>query len=395
MSASATIIFAKQALINGVWTKSVKVDIHDSTIREVTIGADPRLIAQPFTTVAYLTPSYVDLQVNGGAGVLLDQAVTADDILTVAKAHQPFGTGALLPTLITNNTSTMLNMANAVSAVLHEPDVDVLGVHFEGPWLATAKKGIHLTKHIRPPSDQELQCITRKDIGKVMVTLAPEMVPIDIIQDLVQQGVVVSLGHTNAQSDSALAAIAAGASGFTHLYNAMSGFSGRAPGVIGAALSDLSTYAGMIVDLHHVHPTSLRAAMHAKGTDYSVLVTDAMAHVGSVKTRLPYFDLNIQREGDKLTTPDGSLAGSCLTMHQAVQNTVTHCAQPWATAVKMASLNPLKWLGLTHLGDIASGLQANLLGCSTDQSRLDNTICDTPNLHITEHWVKGKCIYER
>jgi N-acetylglucosamine-6-phosphate deacetylase len=401
---SDSTIFAKHALIEGQWRKNTVVTITNSKIASIMCDASSTLSAQSTWQVEYLTPSYIDVQVNGGGGILLGDQVTPDDLLTVAKVHQAFGTGALLPTLITNHSAAMERMADSTAAVIAQQtqantpnNTHILGVHFEGPWLASAKKGIHLAQHIRPPSDRELQCVTRTDMGKVKITLAPESVSVDVIQDLVNQGVIVSLGHTNADIDTTLAAIAAGASGFTHLFNAMSGFTGRAPGVLGAALSHQGTYAGLIMDLHHVHPASIQAAIHAKGLAYSVLVTDAMGHVGANVETLPYFDLSITRSEDKLTTPNGSLAGSCLTMHQAVCNTLTHCAVNWEQAIAMASLHPANWLGLDDIGAIRVGYIANLLGSSLSQDETDlpctpPTITPPKNTQpiITHHWVRGQ-----
>ena len=211
------------------------------------------------------------------------------------------------------------------------------------------------------------------------------------LADLVEQGVIVSLGHTNAAIDTTLAAIAAGASGFTHLFNAMSGFTGRAPGVLGAALSDQQTYAGLIMDLQHVHPSSIQAAINAKGLEYCVLVTDAMGHVGAEEDTLPYFDLSITRHGNKLTTPDGSLAGSCLTMHQAVCNTVAHCSVTWEQAIAMASLHPARWLGLSNIGAIRVGYSANLLGLSRTQIPPTETASSAlTHATISHHWCNGQ-----
>jgi N-acetylglucosamine-6-phosphate deacetylase len=399
--ASDTTIFAEYALIDGQWRKNTVVTITNSKIASIMCDVSSIQASQSSWQVEYLTSSYIDVQVNGGGGILLGEYVTPDDLLSVAKVHQAFGTGALLPTLITNNSDAMERMADSTAAVISQQtqsyaagNTHILGVHFEGPWLANAKKGIHLAEHIRPPTDRELQCVTRPDIGKVKVTLAPESVSVDVIQDLVAQGVIVSLGHTNADIDTTLAAIAAGASGFTHLFNAMSGFTGRAPGVLGAALSNQHTYAGMIMDLHHVHPASIQAAIHAKGLAYSVLVTDAMGHVGADVDTLPYFDLSITRAGDKLTTPDGSLAGSCLTMHQAVCNTLSHCDVTWEQAIAMATIHPSNWLGLDDIGAIRVGYIANLLGLSLPlvEPGLPNTISINTQPTISHHWVKGQYV---
>ena len=378
----STTIIAQHILIQGKWLANQEITLNDGVISHIqSISFDE--ITHHHDAYEYIIPSYIDVQVNGGGGELFTQQVTPDQIEYVAKVHQRFGTGAMLPTLITNDIQAMQHMANAVAHCVNEParDVDILGVHFEGPWLASAKKGIHLDRFIRAPSDAELACVLRQDLGKVMVTLAPETVPVDIIHELVAQGVIVSLGHTNADADTTLAALEAGASGFTHLFNAMSGLSGREPGVLGAALSHHGSFASLIMDGQHVSPISIQAALNAKGIEHSVLITDAMGHVGSDNLTQPYFDLSITQNGKQLTTPDGSLAGSCLTMHEAVLNTVQHCNVSMQEAILMATHSPANWLGVADRGRIDVGQQANLIALTPSNT--------SHTWQISAHWIKG------
>lgn len=325
--------------------------------------------------VHYLVPSYIDLQVNGGGGVLLQEGVKPADVLKVVSAHSEFGSGFILPTLITNSYLAMQQCADAVIQAREQTSA-VLGVHFEGPWLAKAKKGIHLEQHIRAPSDAELALISDVQLGKVLITLAPETVPVDVITDLVARGVVISLGHSNASHEQVLAAIEAGASGFTHLYNAMSGLQGRDPGMVGVALGEESTFAGLIVDHHHVNPYAVRLAYKHKSFEHLCLVTDAMAHVGSSNHVLPYFDTQITQRDGKLTTPEGALAGSCLTMHEAVLNLHRDIGVPLEHSMIMASRTPANWLGLYEYGRIGIDMRASLLGINSE-------------LLITSHWRDG------
>ena len=326
----------------------------------------------------YLIPSYIDLQLNGGGGVLLQNGITTEDVLSVVSAHSQFGSGFIMPTLITNSYRTMQQCAEAIVHAKGQTGA-VLGVHFEGPWLSTAKKGIHIEDYIRPPSDAELALITDARLGKVLITLAPETVPVDVIADLVGRGVIVSLGHSNATHEQVLAAIDAGASGFTHLYNAMSGLQGRHPGMVGVALGEARTYAGIIVDHHHVNPYAVRLALHSKSHERLCLVTDAMAHAASSHKVLPYFDTQITQQDGKLTTPDGSLAGSSLTMHEAVLNMHRDIGVPLAQSIIMATRTPANWLGLYELGRIGIHNRANLLALNSD-------------LGITWHWRDGELV---
>lgn len=331
----------------------------------------------------YVYPNYVDLQVNGGGGILFTEHTNSTDIKQVSRVHASSGTGAMLPTLITHHQAAMENMADMIASVIAEQaesqrlSSGILGVHFEGPWLSKVKKGIHLEAHIRAPSDVELACVTRQDLGQVLLTLAPETVPVDVIADLVKQGVTVALGHSNATVEQTLAALAAGASGFTHLYNAMSGLQGRNPGVLGAALGESDTFAGIIADGHHVSPYAIKLAYQNKGSDKLVLVTDAMAHAGYAADVLPYFATEITRQGNRLTTPDGALAGSCLTMHEAVLYMHEIVGIELFECVKMAASTPLDWLGVPHFNGIKEGHRANFIALDSE-------------LAIQANWCEGR-----
>ena len=388
-------IFAKHAFLpdSSDWQKDVLVTLDGPTITAVKhIQVDERQDAKLSANLQYefLIPNYVDLQVNGGGGILFAEDTLASDLKKVAAVHAQYGSGALLPTLITHNQTAMHNMANVVASVLSEsprglnyaePVNGILGVHFEGPWLSTAKKGIHLAEHIRAPSDAELSCVTRGDLGKVLLTLAPETVPVDVIQDLVKQGVTVAIGHSNATLEQTLAALEAGATGFTHLYNAMSGLQGRNPGVLGAALGEQETFAGIIADGHHVSTYALQLAYQTKSADKLVLVTDAMAHAGCNEDVLPYFSTQITRQDNRLTTPDGALAGSCLTMHEALLHMHKNVGIKLFDCVKMGACSPLDWLGMSHFNAIEKGRSASFIG-------LDSTLA------IQAHWCEGNQVIQ-
>jgi N-acetylglucosamine-6-phosphate deacetylase len=262
----------------------------------------------------------------------------------------------------------------------------IVGIHFEGPHLSLAKKGIHSAMHVRPVSDADLAVITRKNIGKVLVTIAPENVPPDIIKELVNNGVCVSLGHSGADINTVLKAIDAGALCFTHLFNAMSGLTAREPGMISAALSDKRISAGLIADLHHVHPYNCKLAYQCIGPGRLMLVTDAMAHVGSDMQTLPWLDSTITKAQDKLTLDDGSLAGSCLDMASAVENMFTLLSQGMQSSeqqlllsdvLNMASTTPANLVGLTHLGKLMPGYQADFITLSQD-------------FKVNDSWIKGE-----
>lgn len=323
-----------------------------------------------------LVPGFIDVQVNGGGGVLFNQHRSASALERIMAAHREHGTTALLPTLITDSYSAMHDAAAAMKAAKAEGIPGIIGVHFEGPWLSTARKGVHSEQFIRPPSADEIALLSDPALGTVMVTVAPENVSVEVIKKLSAAGIKVFLGHSDASAAQVNAALDAGAIGFTHLYNAMSPLQSRAPGMVGVCLAR-DCYAGLIVDGYHVDPQACQVAFRAKGKKQMMLVTDAMALAATDATEVPFFDTRIVRDGDKLTTPDGTLAGSCLTMIDAVRNTVQRCAVSLADAVEMASLTPARMLGLDHmLGSIEVGKQADFMLLDSE-------------LNIVQLWQQG------
>ena len=184
----------------------------------------------------FVVPGFIDLQVNGGGGALFNDSPSLKNIQTIITAHSKFGTTAMLPTLITDKITVMEKAADAMAEAIAEKVPGIIGIHFEGPHLSVAKKGAHIEEHIRPISSQEWKVLERKDIGQILVTLAPETVNAEDITRMVFLGIKVCLGHTNADFKTAQKALDAGADGFTHLFNAMSPIQGREPGVTGCLL---------------------------------------------------------------------------------------------------------------------------------------------------------------
>ena len=363
-------ILAENVLINGNWEKDQVLTIKEGVITHIEALPDSKKQREeiPERVSNRLIPGYIDTQVNGGGGVMFNHAPTFKSIEIMAKAHRKFGTTTLFPTLITDDITTIESAANAVSEAIESGHPSVEGIHFEGPHLSVEKKGVHLSKYIRPLTDRELATYTRKDLGKVMITVAPENTSFDVIRDLVNQGVIVALGHSNAPFDVVEKAIEAGATGFTHLYNAMSPFTSREPGMVGAALLSNNT-CGIIVDHQHLHPKAVELAFKTKGPSQLMLVTDAMAHVGADEDVIDFFDTHITRVGNKLTTPDGTLAGSCLDMHGAVINCINDIEISLEDASYMASATPSVFMGIKEkLGSIAVGQRANFVELSEDNA---------------------------
>ncbi|WP_105104495.1 N-acetylglucosamine-6-phosphate deacetylase [Microbulbifer pacificus] len=326
-----------------------------------------------------LAPGLIDVQVNGGGGALFNNDTSVNALGKMSEAHARFGTTGFMPTLITDQVDVMQEAADAVSAALKEGVPGVRGVHFEGPHLSTPKKGTHEEKFIRPLSDAELAIYARDDLGLKMVTLAPENVPPEDVAKLVSLGVKVCLGHSNADGKTAAAAIAAGATGFTHLYNAMSPLHSRDPGMVGTALISDGCWCGLIADGHHVSPEAMILAMKAKPRGKIMLVTDAMSLVGSEEMSFPLFERIVTRDGDKLTSTTGELAGSHLDMIGAVRNIRDWCGVELTEALRMASLYPAQYLG-TNAGRIVAGAPADMI-------LIDDT------LQVQKTWIGGREVF--
>lgn len=309
-----------------------------------------------------LLPGFIDTQVNGGGGVLFNDAPTVDTIATMAAAHRRFGTTGLLPTLISDDLSVVERAIAAVDEAIEAGVPGVLGIHIEGPFLSYARRGIHDASRLRTIDRDAIALLGSAKRGRTLVTLAPECVAPEDIAALVEAGVIVAAGHSEADYDTVRNAIGTGITGFTHLFNAMSPLVNRAPGMTGAALEDDRTTAGLIVDGHHVHPAVIRIALKAKGYERLMLVTDAMALTGIDEDRFVLQGREIRRVGDRLVDAEGTLAGSTLTMTGAVRNMIAQTGIDLRHAVAMASATPAAFLGLSgETGAIAPGLSANLI----------------------------------
>jgi N-acetylglucosamine-6-phosphate deacetylase len=329
-----------------------------------------------------VVPGYIDLQVNGGGGALFNDSPSVENLKTIMSAHAKFGTTAMMPTLITDKFEVMQQAADAIAQALSEGVPGIVGIHFEGPHLSIEKKGTHCADYIRPISDDEWQVLSRQDIGQIIVTLAPENVSAEDVTRMVELGIKVCLGHTNADYQTTQRAIDAGASGFTHLFNAMSPLQGREPGVVGAALLNNNTSCGLIVDGFHVDYASCKLAIQAKPQGKVFLVTDAMPPVGTNQTQFALYDRTVYVDNGKLTSTTGELAGSSLTMASAVKNTHQGLGIELGEAIRMASLYPAEYLYQNQSvvrGELIQGKQADMVVLNDD-------------LSVKETWIAGEKI---
>jgi N-acetylglucosamine-6-phosphate deacetylase len=344
------------------------------------IAIDQDISNSDVTVDGLVAPGYIDLQVNGGGGALFNESPSVDNLKIIMSAHAKFGTTAMMPTLITDKVEVMQQAAEAIAQAIDEAVPGIIGIHFEGPHLSVEKKGTHCADYIRPISDAEWKILSRQDIGQIMVTLAPETVSAQDVSRMVKLGIKVCLGHTNADYQTAQQAIDAGASGFTHLFNAMSPLQGREPGVVGAALLNNHTSCGLIVDGFHVDYASCKLAIQAKPQGKVFLVTDAMPPVGTDQTQFALYDRTVYVDNGKLTSTTGELAGSSLDMASAVKNTHQKLGIELSESMRMASLYPAQYLYQNQTvirGELTQGKQADMVVLNDD-------------LSVKETWISGE-----
>ncbi len=329
-----------------------------------------------------LAPGLVDLQVNGGGGVLFNHAPSVDTLRTMAAAHRRFGATGFLPTLISDTQEAMERAVEAAAAAMAEGVPGVLGIHLEGPFLNPAARGIHAERHLRAPAKRDVEWLcalpARLNGGRVLLTVAPEIVGPKTIRRLADAGLIVFGGHSAAGYREVRAALDAGLRGFTHLFNAMSPFTSREPGMVGAALEDAASWVGLIADGHHVHPASLAVAVRAKPRGRSLLVTDAMATVGAPGASFDWDGRTVTAADGCCRLPDGALAGSDLDMIAAVRNIARFTGLERFEALRMASAYPAAALGLDgELGAIRPGHRARFI-------ELDDA------LNVRRSWIDGE-----
>ncbi len=325
-----------------------------------------------------IVPGLIDLQVNGGGGVLLNNSPTPEGIATICAAHARFGTTAVMVTLITDAPGVT---AQAIAAARGAGQVPgCLGLHLEGPHLALSRKGTHDPALIRPMEAEDLALLTTaaRALPFLICTLAPESVSPAQVAALAQAGAVVSLGHTDCTAETAAVYAAAGARMVTHLFNAMSPLQHRTPGLVGAALDDGRLSCGLIADGFHVADAALRVALRAKaGPGRVFLVSDAMSTIG---TDLPGFTLNgrqIFRRGGRLTLADGTLAGADIALIDAVRHCHLTLGLPLEEALSLATSAPAAALGLADRGHLRPGAAADFVAL-------------TPDVRAAGTWIGGR-----
>ncbi|PKR54300.1 N-acetylglucosamine-6-phosphate deacetylase [Thalassospira marina] len=325
-----------------------------------------------------LAPGFIDVQVNGGGGILLNHTPSVDGIRQITAGHRQFGTTAMLPTLITDTREKMLAAIEAVKNAIDEGVPGIVGIHLEGPYLNTERKGVHDANIIRPMEEDAIEVLSSLPNGRILVTMAPEKAKPGTIEKLCANGVLVCAGHTAGTYDDIQKAIGEGLRGFTHLFNAMSPLAHREPGVAGAAIADKDTWCGLIADGYHVHPAAMQVAVRAKQTGKIMLVTDAMPTVGSKTKRFVLGGEEIIAIDGRCALADGTLAGSDLDMISAVKNSVEMIGVDLGEALRMASLYPAAFLKLDDCkGKIMPGFDADMV------------LFDPQTYQVKHTWISG------
>lgn len=331
-----------------------------------------------------IVPGFVDLQVNGGGGVMLNDAPTVEGLRTICAAHARFGTTALLPTLITDTPETTAAVIAAGRQAIDASVPGFLGLHLEGPHLSLGRKGAHDPSLIRPmeQADLELLLSCSGAFPAMMITVAPENATEAQVSRLAEAGFVVSLGHTDAAFETALRYAEAGARTVTHLFNAMSPLGHREPGMVGAALNVGGLHAGLIADGIHVHPAAMAIAIKAKqGPGRIFVVTDAMSPIGTDLTSFTLNGREILRRDGRLTLADGTLAGADIDMLASVRLLHGTLGLAIEEVLRMVSAYPAEAAGVAdRKGRLAPGLDADFVAL-TDDLRMKST------------WIDGSCVY--
>lgn len=344
--------------------------VADGLIERICPLADvPANVEQRSVNGAILAPGFIDVQLNGCGGVQFNdtqEAVSVETLEIMQKANEKSGCTNFLPTLITAGDDLMKQGVHVMREYLAKHPNQALGLHLEGPWLNIVKKGTHNPSFVRKPDAELVQFLCDNADVITKVTLAPEMVAPEVITALVNAGIVVSAGHSNATAKEARIGFRAGISFATHLFNAMPYMSGREPGLTGAILDADEIYCGIIADGLHVDYINIRNAKRLKG-DKLCLVTDATAPAGANIEQFIFAGKTIYYRNGLCVDENGTLSGSSLTMIEGVRNLVLHANIALDEVLRMATLYPARAIGVDkQLGSIAPGKVANLTAFTHD-----------------------------
>ena len=326
-----------------------------------------------------LSPGFIDLQVNGGGGKLFNNSPDKESLNTIISAHQYFGTTSIMPTVISDSLNVLQQCTDIISKEIHK-NKSLLGIHIEGPFFNVKYRGVHQKQYINTINATYMNLFETLDRFPVMLTLAPECISIKQLKSLKKLGFKILAGHTDANYDQLEEAIKYGLDGFTHLFNAMGQISAREPGVVGSALDFDQTWASIIVDLHHVHPSLINLSYKQKPEGKLFFVSDSMATINHGEPSFELYDEVVSESKGRIINSEGKLAGSSITQIDAIKNAYQKCNIPLESAISMATLYPAEYLGISdYLGQIKKGFRADLVHFNSD-------------FKIQNVWVEGNLI---
>ena len=336
--------------------------IDDNSIIEI---VDENNIPNAFNKIeldqGILAPGFIDLQVNGGGGILFNNRPTKESLNTIINAHQFFGTTSIMPTVISDSIKVLTKCTRAVAQEIKK-NSGLLGIHIEGPFFSLKYRGVHQKKYISKLSSEYLELFSNLKEYPVILTLAPECISMKDLNHLASLGMKIMAGHTDASYDELEQAAKNNLNGFTHLFNAMSQMSAREPGAVGAALDFDNLYASIIVDLHHVHHSLIELAYQKKPIGKLFFISDSMATINHGEPTFELYDEVVSEQNGRITNAEGKLAGSSITQIDAVKNAYQKCNIPLDHALAMASRYPAEFIGVDrYLGSLKPNYRADLV----------------------------------
>jgi N-acetylglucosamine-6-phosphate deacetylase len=370
-SIQANIVLSDRILTDGF------VHIDNNIIQSVGEEAVPDVPVKDHRNT-WLLPGLIDLQVNGGGGLIFNDAKNKDDIATIVRAHMAHGTTTLLATLITDDPDHITRQISLIADTIKQDSFignHVAGIHLEGPFFNPTRRGAHPAQFIMEPSVTWMEKWIQAANGALkIVTLAPEMPHADqLITLLRSHNITVSVGHSEATYDQTISALNAGATLGTHLFNAMAQWQGREPHIVGALLDHPAATVGLINDGFHVHDASLRMALKIKNNDQAFFVSDAMHSIEPEEVVIHYRGTTMTARDGACYNNEGNFAGSASPLFTALRRAVTHLGLSLPDAVRLTSATPARLLNLPQQGRIAVGAQGPFILCDTEL-RLINMI---------------------
>lgn len=377
-------IIAKRIYDGNSWHENAVLEIEHGRVKHVVSMEDySKTGNEKILNTGFIAPGFVDLQVNGGGGIMLNNAPTLEGIKTICAAHAQFGTTSLLPTLITDKVEVRNLAIEAAIQATNNNIAGFAGLHLEGPHLSLARKGAHGSDLIHPMGDEDVAALiaARKKLPVLLTTVAAESVTPQQVRSLTRGGVYVSLGHSDASIVQIKPLLDAGATLFTHLFNAMSQLTGREPGMVGAALR--WGHVGLIADGHHVCVDSIKIALAAKKDRVGkiFLISDAMSCTGTDVREFVLNGRKIVRDGGRLTLEDGTLAGADLDLASAVSFMHHEIGLELGNALAMATTYPARAVGLDKLGSLQPGAPADFVWLND-------------NVKTEATWIAGEKVFQ-